>query len=55
MLIWRCVVAVLFAIAAVALGGPPWLSMSVILAMLTVIAIVEQRGATRMCAADAEL
>ena len=55
LLVWRCVIAMAFAIVAIALTGAPWLSMSLILAMLTVIALIEQRGATRLSAADAEL
>jgi low temperature requirement protein LtrA len=55
LLFWRCVVAVAFAVAVIALSGPPFLSLSLVLAMLIAIGVIEQRGATAMSAADAEL
>jgi low temperature requirement protein LtrA len=42
LLLWRCVVALAFAIVVIALSGPPWLSMSVVLAMLVITVVVEQ-------------
>jgi low temperature requirement protein LtrA len=44
MLVWRWVLAPAFAAIVIAIGGPPWLSMSVILVMLVAVAAVEPRG-----------
>jgi low temperature requirement protein LtrA len=39
---WRLLLAPVFAILVIAIGGPPWLSMSIILAMLVAVAAVER-------------
>jgi low temperature requirement protein LtrA len=44
-LVWRWALAPAFAVAVMTLGGPPWASMSVVLALLIVVAAVE--GQTR--------
>jgi low temperature requirement protein LtrA len=43
LLLWRSVIALATAIAVIAVSGPPWLSLSVVLAMLVFTVVVEQR------------
>jgi low temperature requirement protein LtrA len=45
-LVWRCVVALVFATAAIAIVGAPWLSLSLVLAMLVGIVVIEHRART---------
>jgi hypothetical protein len=45
LLVWRWVLAPTCAAIVIAVGGPPWLSMSVVLVMLVAVAAVEPRGA----------
>jgi low temperature requirement protein LtrA len=42
-LVWRWVLAPAAGLAAAAIGGPPWLSMSLILAMLVAVAALDDR------------